>query len=111
MDKKLAAKKAALQGMSSKLRDESRKPMGEELGKRKMEKITIMAPDKKGLKKGLSKAQQILKAKFGEMGLEEDEMDYMDEAAEMEEGSCPVCGESMDDEHEHEDMEEEEEEY
>lgn len=107
-DKKLAAKKAALKGMSSKLREDSRKPMGDELGKKKMEKITIMAPDKKGLEKGLSKAQEILKAKFGELGLEEEEMEEMDSEG-SEDDKCPICEDSMKDMHEHEEEEEEEE--
>jgi hypothetical protein len=89
MDKKMAAKKAALMGMSSKLRDEARKPMAEDLKSKKMQKITIMAPDEEGLKKGLSKAEQILKAKFGAMGLEDEDMEMIDESMEHED--CPMC--------------------
>lgn len=99
-EKKLKAKRAALLGMSSKLREDSRSPMKEELGKRKMQKVTVIAPDKKGLTKGLSKAEELIKAKFGELGLEEDEME------EIAEGDCPICGDSTEDEHEHEEEDE-----
>lgn len=102
MDKKLLAKYAALKKTSDSLKEDARKPIGEELAKKKMNKVTVMAPDEKSLEKGLTKAQELLKAKFGEMGLEEDEMEEMDEE------SCPMCSGEGCEECEHE-MEEEDE--
>ena len=78
MDKKLQAKYAALKKTSDSLKEDTRKPFAEELGKKKLSKVTVMAKDEKGLEKGLTKAQELLKAKFGELGLEEDEMEEMD---------------------------------
>lgn len=84
----MMAKYAALKKTSDSLREDSKKPFGEDLKAKKMSKITVAAPDEKSLAKGLSKAQEILKAKFGEMGLEEDEMS---EETEGEEIDCPAC--------------------
>lgn len=89
-DKKLDVKKAMLQKLSQDLREGSKKSFGDELKSKKMQKVTVIAPDEKGLEKGLSKAQQLLKAKFGEMGLEEDEMEEMD-GEESSEHECPMC--------------------
>lgn len=49
---------------------------------KKMQKVTVMADSPEGLKKGLSKAQQIMKAKLGM----EPEME------EEYEGKCGMCG-------------------
>ena len=87
-DRMNKARKEMLQRMSSDLREKTRKPASDELKSKKMEKVTVMAPDKKGLEKGLSKAQELLRAKFGELGLPEDEMEESDEEAE----ACPMCG-------------------
>lgn len=86
MDKKLLAKKQALMGLSNKLKEDTRKPMAEELGKKKLSKVTVMAKDEKGLEEGLTKAQQLLKAKFGKLGLDEETMEEVDA-----EEACPVC--------------------
>jgi len=104
-DMKLQAKKDALMGMSSKIKDEARSPLKDELGKKKMS-VTVVAPDEKSLQKGLSKAEEILKAKFGKLGLDEESME---EAEEGSEDSCPICGDSLEDMHEHEESEEDEE--
>jgi predicted methyltransferase len=87
-DKKLAAKKEMLQKMSKDLREDAHKGIGEDLKTKKLSKVTVMAPDDKSLAKGLSKAQELIKAKFGEKGLEEDTMDELDEEAEE---TCPEC--------------------
>lgn len=85
-DKKLDVKKAILQKMSQGLREDSKKNLGEGLKAKKLQKVTILAPDEEGLEKGLSTAQKLLKAKYGEMGLDEADMD--DEESEHE---CPMC--------------------
>jgi hypothetical protein len=106
MDPKLLAKKHALMGMSSKIKDDTRMPLKDGLAEKKKIKLVIEAPDKAGLVKGLSKAEEILKKKFGELGLSEDSMDDMDE---MSGEGCPICGESIEDMHEHEEAPEGEE--
>lgn len=106
-DKKLMAKKAALMGMSSKLKDETRSPMKEALDAKKKMKVSVIAPDEESLEKGLSKAQELLRAKFGELGLEEDEMGDLEE--DYEDGMCPHCGDSLEDMHEHEEDDDEDE--
>ena len=99
----MLAKKEALQNMSKSIKEDSRKPMSDELKAKKLQKVTVMAPDEEGLEKGLSKAQEILKAKFGKLGLDEDEMEDMDEHME----NCPICGAEEECEHcEPEEMEE-----
>lgn len=86
-DRKLAAKKEMLQRMSKGLRDDSFKGIGDELKSKKMSKVTVVAPDDKSLAKGLSKAEELIKAKFGEKGLEKDAMEEADEELE----DCPEC--------------------
>lgn len=75
---------AALKKTSNELREDSKKPFGEELKAKKLSKVTVAAPDEKSLVKGLSKAQQLIKEKFGDLGLEEDEM-------EEDHEDCPMC--------------------
>lgn len=60
-------------------------------GKEGMQKVTVMAEDEEGLEKGLSKAQKILKEKYGEDAELEDEMEDMMEGEEDEEELCPMC--------------------
>ena len=90
-DKKLNAKKEMLERMSKNLREDSNKDIGKTLGEKKLSKVTVMAGDKKGLAKGLTKAQELLKAKFGDLGLEEDEMEEADEELDEEYEDCPKC--------------------
>lgn len=91
MDKaKLEAKIAALKKTSNELKEGTRKGLGEELAKKKVSKVTVIAPDEKGLAKGLSKAEELLKAKFGEKGLSEKDMEESDEGEELEH-ECPMC--------------------
>lgn len=87
MDAKLLAKKQALMGMSSKLKAEARSPMKEELASKKKMKVIIEAPDEKSAMEGLSKAQELLRAKFGSLGLDEGTMEELD----GEEIDCPAC--------------------
>jgi hypothetical protein len=88
-DRKLNAKKEMLERMSSSLREDSNKDIGKTLGEKKLSKVTVMAPDKKSLAKGLSKAQELLKQKYGDLGMDEEEMEEADEEAEYED--CPKC--------------------
>ena len=70
MDKKMLAKYAALKKTSDSLKEDAKKPIGDELKAKKLSKVTVMAPDEKSLEKGLTKAQELLRAEFGEKGLE-----------------------------------------
>lgn len=96
-DKKAMAKKMMLEKLSKELRDGSHKPIAEGLKGKKLSKVEVIAKDEKGLEKGLSKAQQLLKAKFGDAGLSEDEMEdvdseeYSEEEEEEIDESCPIC--------------------
>lgn len=93
MNKKMEAKKAMLQKMSGKARDKMYEGVGKDLKGKKMEKVTVMAPDKEGLKKGLSLAEKLMEAKFGKK--EDHDEEYED---------CPMCeGEGCEECEEHED--------
>lgn len=83
-EKKLDAKKAFLQKLSGKSRDDMYEGIGKSLKGKKIEKVTVAAPDKAGLKKGLSLAEKLLKAKYGEDADLEDE-------SEEEEAHCKEC--------------------
>lgn len=72
--------------MSKGLRDSSYKGIGEGLKGKKLSKVTVAAPDEETLEKGLTMAQKLIKAKFGEKGLSEDEMEE-----EVEHEDCPIC--------------------
>lgn len=56
--------------------------IGEGLKGKKLSKVEVIAKDEEGLKKGLSKAQEILKAKLGEDSSDSDE---------EEEEECEAC--------------------
>ena len=56
---------------------------GDLMDKKGVQKVTIMADSKEGLKKGLSKAQEIMKAKLG-----------IDPEEKKEEKECSECGKS-----------------
>lgn len=106
-DKKLMleARKSGFQA----LRDDMKDLMKEEglghfskLMPKKMMKVTVAAPDEKSLEKGLSKAEQILKAKMGEPSEEskmespleesmEDEMESEEECEDCQGKGCPLC--------------------
>lgn len=86
--KKKQARLEVLKSLSKKKSSEVHEPViGDSLKKKKLAKVTVIADDKEGLKEGLTKAQQILKAKLGEKFLsKEDESD--DEELEH---VCPAC--------------------
>ena len=97
MEKKLKAKSEMLKMLSKMMSDDMYGGMGDELKSKKLNKVTVAAPDAEGLKKGLSKAQQIIAAKMGKGEDElEDEYDMEDEyACEGCSGKgCPMCEES-----------------
>lgn len=74
-------------------------------GLKKTKKVEVIAKDEKGLQKGLSLAQKLMKAKFG---------DKVDETEDPAEENCPICGEPLADHQDHEeseDKEDSEEEY
>jgi hypothetical protein len=99
MEKKLKAKSEMLKMLSKMMSDDMYSGMGDELKSKKMSKVTVAAPDAEGLKKGLSKAQEIIAAKMGK-GEMKDEYDMEDEyACEKCEGKgCPMCEESEEEE-------------
>lgn len=78
-DKK-EARKDMLKALKKMMMSEDDMGMGEKLGK--MHKVTVAADSKEGLKKGLSKAEEILKKRKDLMGYDEDEKP----------GKCEECG-------------------
>ena len=74
------------------MKKEGKKDLFEGKMPKKMEKVTVMADSKEGLVKGLSKAEQIMKAKLGEKAYEEAEGEDEMEGEEMEEKECGKCG-------------------
>ena len=101
MSKKLDAKKLMLQKLSKDLKDTSNKNIGEDLKKKKLSKVEVIAPDDKSLEKGLSLAEKLLQKKFGDKGLSKEDMEeetdgddfHDDEESEEEEEAeeCPYC--------------------
>lgn len=87
MEKKHAAKLEMLKMLSKMMSDDGHEGLGEGLKGKKLQKVTVAAPDAAGLKKGLSKAQQILAAKLGSPEAEQED----GEESESEE-SCEECG-------------------
>lgn len=91
-DKKSQAKAEMLKKLSSMMGDERHSGLGEGLKSKKMSKVTVMAPDKVSLAKGLSKAQEIIKRKTGEDYATPDEnMDAALADHEFEGEKCPYC--------------------
>ena len=93
------ARKEMLSKMSDGMREDSKKSIGDSLKSKKLEKVTVVAPDKKGLAKGLSKAEELLKAKFGDKGLSDEDMeDISPICPECKGAGCDVCDEESDEE-------------
>jgi hypothetical protein len=70
--------------------------IGEGLKKKKLSKVEIVAKDDEGLKKGLSMAEKLLQAKFGDkLNKEEDSEEETEESDEDCEAcnneGCPAC--------------------
>lgn len=59
--------------------------LGEKLKSKKLSKVEVIAKDEKGLQAGLTKAQQILKAKLGALPSEEEEVSGDEEAVAADE--------------------------
>lgn len=88
MNMKQKARLEMLKKMSKDKSSEMNSGLGDMLKGKKLSKVEVIAKDKEGLKKGLSKAQQILKAKMGDEFLKGDEVDESEDDS-MEE--CPRC--------------------
>lgn len=88
MDMKRKAKEGMLKELSKVMSSDMYSPLKE----KKMQKVTVASDSAEGLKKGLSKAEQILSKKkeiapeLPEMEESEDEEESEDDSSEMEEG-------------------------
>jgi hypothetical protein len=104
MKKDKSMKRSAKLSQLGELSKEMRKMMGDNFGK-SLKKVTVAADSEEGLKKGLSKAQEIMAKKkmMPEMMPEmEDESEEMEECEACEGEGCEECEESE----EYEDSEE-----
>jgi hypothetical protein len=96
-------KKEMLKNLKKTLLNEDDMGLKDSLGAKKMSKVVVAAPDKKGLEEGLSKAQEILKKRsemFGGVESEESE----EPAEEMEDESEEMDEEEMEGEESKEDL-------
>jgi hypothetical protein len=101
-DKKLMAKKLMLKSLKDDMKQmvgEGRNDLSSLLDGKKMMKVSIASDSKEGLKKGLSKAEEIMNKKLGE--------DFSDSSEEYdcpkcEDKGCKLCEEPMDSEEESE---------
>jgi len=96
MEKKKNAKAMALKAGYQALRNDMQDMLkGDSLksfassNPKKMMKVSVAADSEKDLEKGLSKAQQILKAKFNDMPTEDSNPMEEEESEDLEE--CPMC--------------------
>lgn len=96
MSKKLEAKASMLKELSKKHKNSSFEGLDKEL--KSKQKVTVMAPDKEGLEKGLTMAQKLLKARFGEIKEEEKEED--EACPECDGEGCDICSEPEEEEEE-----------
>jgi hypothetical protein len=85
MEKKLKARMEMLKRLSKDKHSELHTGLGDKLKTKKLSKVEVIAKDEKGLEEGLSKAQQILKAKLG------DKVDETEDPAEDEAELCDAC--------------------
>ena len=83
--KKLKARMEMLRKLSKDKSSEMHSGLGEGLRSKKFSKVEIIAKDAKGLKEGLSKAQQILKAKLG------NNVDKSEDLSDDKEALCDAC--------------------
>lgn len=89
MEKKIKAKADMLKLLSKEMSDDQYSPLKEKLGK-KMSKVTVMSDSPKGLEKGLSKAEEILKKRDELMG-KGSESEESEEGCEGCEEGCSMC--------------------
>jgi hypothetical protein len=82
MDKDMAkkAKKEMIKMLKKSMRDDAYGEMGEGL-----KKVTVASDSMEGLEEGLSKAEQILKKRFEDMGMDPEEMEDREEESMEEE--------------------------
>lgn len=92
MNMKQKARMEMLKKLSKDKGSELHSGLGEKLKSKKFSKVEVIAKDEKGLNEGLSKAQQILKAKMGDQVLSDDKVDESeDESMEDSDEDCEVC--------------------
>jgi hypothetical protein len=82
-DMKNRAKSEMLKELSKTMSDDQNSPLKDIMGK-KLQKVTVMSDSKKGLEKGLSKAEQILKKKES-MNPDMESMDHAESPLESPE--------------------------
>lgn len=93
-NKKLAARKEMLKRLSSEKRQTVHEGLGKELsGKKKFQKVEVASDSPEGLEKGLSLAQQLMEARFGEkLDKKKSEGKLASiEGDEEEHEGCPIC--------------------
>lgn len=93
MDKKKLARMEMLRQMSKSKAGEAHKGIGDLLKGKKVQKVSVIAKDEEGLEKGLSKAQQILKAKLGEKLLDDEDEEMEEECEHCAGKGCEECEE------------------
>lgn len=86
MDKK-SAKAAMLKELSKEMSDDQYSPLKDLMKGKKMQKVSVMSDSPEGLKKGLSKAEQLLKMKGYEDESSEEESEEESAEEEMDEMS------------------------
>lgn len=94
MDKK-SAKAAMLKELSKEMSDDQYSPLKDLMKSKKMQKVSVMSDTPEGLKKGLSKAEQLLKMKGYESEDSEDESEEMEEPESAEEEMDEMSEEEM----------------
>lgn len=104
MDKKIKAKSDMLKLLSKEMSDDQYSPLKDKLAGKKMSKVTVMSDSPKGLEKGLSKAEEILKKRDSMLS----PMKSEEESCEGCEEGCSMC-EKEDDKEESPEMEDESE--
>ena len=87
MEKKLKAKSDMLKLLSKEMSDDQHSPLKEKLAGKQMSKVTVMSDSPKGLAKGLSKAEEILKKRDSMLSPLESEKDCKD----CKGSGCPLC--------------------
>lgn len=94
---KMAAKKAMLRSLKEEMKSmmgEGRGDLSELMNGKKAMKVTVASDSEKGLKEGLSKAEEIMAKKSEESPMEESEYG----CEECSDKGCPMCEESEEEE-------------
>lgn len=98
MDKSKKARMEMLKKISKEKHSELHSGLGEALKGKKISKVEVIAKDEKGLAEGLSKAQQILKAKLGDKLAEDSEEESAEDCDHCEGAGCDHCEEESSEE-------------